>query len=237
MLKTDIVNSLSKEFTFRSYLEICTPTTGASYSTIDGDQLVNRQRLMYRCFEGFDDGLDCDFRTACGSSHELVQAIFHARGGVPGYDIIFVDPFHTYEASMTDLLGAYCLLRPGGALVVHDCCPPEAAIAVPEPIPQGSWCGVTYQAFIDFTLPRRHLHSYTVDCDFGCGVVIKPEGASPAADLQELEWFLLRNNHDMRFKYFENHRKALLRLIDAEQFAGRVDPSRVPPAKITESCL
>ena len=132
MTKYEIVNLLARKHGLRSYLEICTPTTGWTYSRIDETQLSKRNRLMYRCPDDFDDGLDCAFRTSAGSSHEVVQSIARAQGGIPGYNMVFVDPFHTYEASMTDLLGAYCLVRPGGVLVVHDCCPEDPDIVSGE---------------------------------------------------------------------------------------------------------
>src|ERR1017187_10832607 len=162
MTKYEIVNLLFRQYGLKSYLEICTPTIGLTYAMIDANQLVDRQRLVYNCPRKFNDGLECAFRTTAPSSHQLVLDILRNRRGA--YDIVFVDPLHTYRATMTDLLGAFCLVRPGGVIVVNDCCPRDAGLVRPT-FKKGAWCGVTYQAFIDFAMPRQHLRFYTVDCD------------------------------------------------------------------------
>jgi hypothetical protein len=140
------------------------------------------------------------------------------------YDVIFVDPFHEYLPSILDLRGAMCLLKPDGVLVVHDCCPPNAETAVPNPI-RGNWCGVTYKAFIDFVLGSRIAGYVTVNADFGCGVVFNHAAKIPAAwggaplpPLLCLEWALLREDQAGCFLFFERHRKQFLNLISADEF-------------------
>ena len=62
--KTDLINELAAVHGYRSYLEICTPTTGRLYATVDRDRYTTCHRLMYRCPDKFDDGLPIDFRTS-----------------------------------------------------------------------------------------------------------------------------------------------------------------------------
>ena len=61
---------------------------------------------------------------------------------------------------------------------MHDCLPPRSEIAVPNYI-QGEWCGVSYQAYVDFISQRHDLAVYTVDTDYGCGVIRKLVDPSP----------------------------------------------------------
>jgi len=177
---------------------------------------------MYRCPDEFDDGMKIDFRTPVPCSMELVRRIYGDGAGMAPYDIVFVDPFHTYEASMMDLLGGYCLLRPGGIMVVHDCCPDDPAVVGSEFVP-GSWCGVTYQAFLDFVLARDDLRYYTVDCDWGCGVVLKPETASRAENYRRFEWFAASRDEGVRFTYFTENRHALLKLRSIDEFNAALE--------------
>jgi hypothetical protein len=49
---------------------------------------------------------------------------------------------------------------------------------VPKYIP-GEWCGVSYRPYVDFISQRNDLAVYTVDTDYGCGVIRKL--ANPSA--------------------------------------------------------
>jgi hypothetical protein len=224
--KADIVNLLARKRGYRSYLEIATPKSGKTYGEIDRAQL-DCQRLVYRCGDGFSDGLPIDFRATGDSSAALIHAILVGEIGRAPYDVVFVDALHTYRASMEDILGGYCLLRPGGMMVVHDCKPPHEGMAGLEYF-EGFWCGVSHQAFIDFVLPRRELQFFTVDCDFGCGVVFKPEDADAARDRTAFEWFCARRDEHEAFSYFEKRPAELLRLKSVRQFVADHDLSWSP---------
>ncbi len=52
------------------------------------------------------------------------------------------------------------------------CLPEDPGIATPR-FKDGSWCGVTYRAYLDFVLNRDDLTYFTVDTDYGCGVIQK----------------------------------------------------------------
>jgi hypothetical protein len=166
--KSDLVNHLARVRGYRRYLEIHVPSTGFQFGAVDRS-LLHCERLTYSCPEEWSDGCPVDFRVAGFDISEAAETL-KARG--PRYDIILVDPWHTYEASLRDLRLAYELLTPNGTLVVHDCLPPTEKIAGPEFIP-GEWCGVTYKAFIDFVL-ENDLDYCTVSTDYGCGIVRKP---------------------------------------------------------------
>ena len=73
---------------------------------------------------------------------------------------------------------AFRLIRADGMLVVHDCLPPRLEVTVPTYI-TGEWCGVSYQAYVDFISQRHDLAVYTVDTDYGCGV--DPQARRPIA--------------------------------------------------------
>eukprot|EP01037_Dinobryon_pediforme_P005556 gene5556-5611_t len=222
--KFDIINGLGEAFGARRYLEICTPSTGFQFRSVKPSVFETRHRMLYNCPETHDDGMPVSFHTAAPTSHDLVRTLASSLHEDELYDIIFVDPFHEYLPSMLDLRGAMCLLKPDGVLVVHDCCPPDAATAVPTPS-NGNWCGVTYKAFIDFVLGSRIAGYVTVNADFGCGVVFNHAAHIPAAwrgdrlpPLLCLEWALLREDDEGCFRFFEKHREQFLNLIAPAEF-------------------
>src|SRR5580704_1257956 len=130
--KIEIVGLLAAKYEFRRYLELCTPTTGNYYKGLDRRVLSTTHRLMYNCPAGFVDGSTVDFRS---DSLEISQCLAEIRGKGLRYDIILVDPFHEYDTSYRDILEAFDLIDEGGMLVVHDCLPPNAAVATPRFIP------------------------------------------------------------------------------------------------------
>ena len=62
--KMDLINELAAVHGYHSNLEICTPTTGKLYATVDRDRYTTCHRLMYRCPDKFEDGFPIDFRTS-----------------------------------------------------------------------------------------------------------------------------------------------------------------------------
>ena len=173
--KAHLINHLAEVHGYRHYLELCTLSTGRRYAEIDRSQFQTCFRLMYRCPDDFDDGLPIDYRSTTLDIGECLAKISELGSS---FDIALVDSWHEYETSWRDLVEGFLLIREGGTLVVHDCLPPRPEIAVPEYIP-GEWCGVGYQAYVDFISQRRDLTVYTVDTDYGCGVIRKLADQSP----------------------------------------------------------
>ena len=148
------------------------------------------------------------------------------------FDLMLVDPFHAYQESARDLAAAFALLEPGGAMVVHDCLPPDETVAGPE-FRERTWCGVTYKAYLDFVLTRRDLRYLTVDTDYGCGVVrkLKPRrtglfDAPLRARWREMRerrrlvaaWRAVGDDYAAAWRLFEPNCVALLNLIEVDDF-------------------
>jgi hypothetical protein len=222
MKKSDIINRLNRKHGFRRFLEISTLTTGRDFAKVDAADLDIKDRLTYRWPDDHSDGEPVTFSTPEPSSHRLVKDLIDAGYR---YDSIFVDPYHSYTCSHVDISGAFALLEPGGVMVVHDCGPTDPEMLCPE-YKDGFWCGVTYAAFIDFTLGRRDLSYYTVDCDFGCGVIYKQRILLPYPSTEEWSrllfgWDIARQDDDARTKFYLDNRAALLNLISEDEF-GRL---------------
>jgi hypothetical protein len=227
--KADLINELSVIHGYRKYLEICTPTTGNMYGAIDRARYSTCHRLMYRCPAEFNDGLPIDFRSSNLDVGECVKAV---RARDLKYDVILVDPFHEYEPSALDLREAVNLLVPTGTIIVHDCFPRDATIAVPEYI-DGPWCGVTYKAYLDFVLAGKGLIFCTVDTDYGCGVIRRNVNLSTFQRIARRalrmiarddrgsvvgQWMRAGNDYGAAFNLLQVHSKPLLNLVTIDEF-------------------
>jgi hypothetical protein len=219
--KADLINHLAAVHGYRRYLELCSSTTGFQFAQIDRSKL-DCHRLMYRCPDQFSDGLEIDFRS---SDLDITECLREIGQRQLCYDVMLVDPFHEYEASLRDIAAAFDLVVPGGTIVVHDCLPPSEDLAVSQFI-AGPWCGVTYKAYLDFVTARDDLAYYTVDTDFGCGVIRKLSGdlhspmppATPEhRDLIE-RWQRMGNDFEAAFRFFQQNQRSLLKLRTIDEF-------------------
>ena len=217
--KFDIVHHLARRNNYRYYLELCTATTGWFYHAIDPRRFQRASRLMYNCPADFDDGLAVDYRSA---GFDISAALAQLRADNNPVDICLVDSYHSYEHTKRDLTESYRLLPDGGMLVVHDCLPPTAAAATPTAT-QSEWCGVSYKAYLDFVLTAGQLDYCTVDCDYGCGLIIKnrrlPVKNLPETDRQTVQkWFATGDDYDLAYGCLGANKNTLLRLISPAQF-------------------
>jgi hypothetical protein len=184
---------------------------------------------MYQCPENHvpADGLPIDYRIGGLDTSECLSKM-RADGHV--IDIALIDPFHAYEQSLRDLTEGFRLISEGGTLVVHDCLPPRAELAQPKFIP-GEWCGVTYQAFIDFVNNREDLEFYTVDTNYGCGIIHKQPGRMPAESVGSRKhgaahtraqtlanWQTKRDDPWAAFSFFEANKRTLMNVISIDEF-------------------
>jgi hypothetical protein len=219
--KADLINHLAAVHGYRRYLELCSSTTGFRFALIDRSKL-ECHRLMYRCPDQYSDGLEIHFRS---SDLDITECLREIGQRQLRYDIVLVDPFHEYESSLRDIAAAFDLILPGGTIVVHDCLPSSEDLAAPQFIP-GAWCGVTYKAYLDFVTARDDLAYYTVDTDYGCGVIRKPSGDLPSPmptatpEHRELieRWQRMVNDFESAFRFFQQNQRGLLKLRTTNEF-------------------
>jgi hypothetical protein len=223
--KYEIARLLARRFGYESYLEICTPYTGGTFSLVDKKQFSQRSRLMYRRPLSFSDGERVDFSTQAETGEELFSEL--VKSG-ERFDLVFVDPWHTYLSSLCDITFGLQLIKDNGALLIHDCNPPNAACAEPE-YHTGDWCGVTFAAYLDVALFTSGIHYITVDSDYGCGIISKDHRltniykSQPAASLAS-QWKTL--NISQKYNFLDENRSQLLHLISADTFCQRFDSRR-----------
>jgi hypothetical protein len=219
--KAHLINYLAEVHGYRHYLELCSSNSGRRYAEIDRAKLLTT-RLMYCCPDDYDDGLAIDYRSPTLDIGECLTTIDEEGRS---FDIALVDSWHEFEPSWRDIVEGFRLIRADGTLVVHDCLPPRPEVAAPKFVP-GEWCGVSYQAYVDFISERHDLAVYTVDTDYGCGVIRKlakpsPEGATAAGAELLADWRSKRDDPMEAFTFFQAHKQVLLNLITTDEFLVR----------------
>ena len=243
LTKMEVIGILAVRNKFTRYLEVCSRWSGNRYAELDRSLLPNPQRLMYYCPDNFDDGLPIDFRS---EDLKIKTCIDQIRSRNLSYDLIFVDPWHRYNTSLRDTRVAFDLLDERGILVVHDCLPPSAELARPtltseEKLGEIEWCGATYKAYLDFVGSREDLEYFTLDTDYGCGIIRKVPGLSRWKKSQQAmdalfdtdpkrrfarnqheqlwaRWRQFGNDFGSAYNFFEEHKRELTRMITVEEF-------------------
>lgn len=88
------------------------------------------------------------------------------------FDVVFIDAMHTEAQVSQDIANAYGCLARGGAIVLHDCMPPDAwHQRGPEEFREGeAWNGTVWKAVLREFNRTRH-RCVVVDTDWGCGVI------------------------------------------------------------------
>ena len=226
--KADLINHLAGARGYRCYLEVCTPNSGGLYAEINRSKFTNCVRLMYRCPESYHDGMTIDYRSA---DLDITECLTRMREDGRRVDIALLDSFHEYEQSWRDLTKFFDLISEGGTLVVHDCMPPRIELAHPKFMP-GEWSGATYQAFIEFVSNRNDLEFYTVDTDYGCGIIHKQSAVTveTASSIDErnkrnealANWRFQRDNSwQAAFSFFEEHKEVLMNLVSVNEFLAK----------------
>jgi|TARA_R110000851_G_scaffold37132_5_gene96176 hypothetical protein len=126
------------------------------------------------------------------------------------FDIIFIDGMHRRKYVENDINNSLNFLKENGTIVMHDCNPPTFEYQTEEHTPSvPGWCGDTWKAFVDFR-SREDLFMYTVDTDWGCGV-IKRGKQNP----------ILIEEEDLNYENLNSNRKEWLNLITVEEFISK----------------
>ena len=190
--RSDIINKLIKENNYKRYLEI---------GVFDG---LNIQKIIAEHKDGVDPGIEgvippqVNFPMASDD-------FFNTISNDIKYDLIFIDGLHHCEQVMKDIKNALKHLNIAGTIVLHDCNPPVEQIQL---IPRETiaWTGNVWRAFVSFRLNNPQVNSFTIDTDWGVGVIkFTPDLLN--YDLNNMEW-----------NDFDKNRQEYLNLISVKDF-------------------
>jgi len=190
MNRTDIINFLIKKFNYKTYCEI-----GCSKNK-------NFKRINIPYAVGVDPQK--------GGTLRMTSDDFFKKN-IELYDIFFIDGLHHYDQVYRDILNSINVLTDGGTIVIHDCKPFNCeSQMVPRPKKQKIWNGDVWKGFLKLRSERKDLKMFTIDTDYGCGIIRRGH--------QELI-----NKWDIPYEEFEKNKKELLNLISVEEFVKHIN--------------
>ncbi len=175
----DVVDAVRRWTSARSYAQLLTPTTSLFLERSPQlEHFEERHTFVYACE---NHRRELGTSTSVPSLDGLLGALERSK---PSVDVVFADPWHSYDDSLKIMCAGISMLNPGGHLLVHDCGPwlSEFVVDSPDTV-WDTWCGETWRAFVDLAANLRNGWDwYVIDTDFGIGVIRAPEEAVLAAD-------------------------------------------------------
>ena len=234
--KWDVVDFLRRQIGAQSYAQIVSSST--SSEMLQRPELNEFGSITAHMYAS---EFQRDQRPEIAHLPTLEQIAATVRRNRVRADIVFADPWHTYDDSLLVLRIAYDMLTPGGYLVVHDCNPDqrEYTVSLPESC-HVCWSGETWRAFLDFTanLPESTVW-WVLACDLGVGVVPAPlQERRRLHRLQPRSRFtpmVPYGTSDQKWAWLDARRDDVLRLVSVEQWYERTrldDSGRAEPCDL-----
>lgn len=209
MNRTDIINHLIKAHNYKSYLEIGVWDKDLNFNKIICEEkywcdprpeLINQAKTYNEI-----DGYPC-------KSDEMFEKLDSGEIEQRKFDIIFIDGYHHAEQVIKDINNSLRYLSENGRIVIHDCNPPIEDMAKEEWI-LNEWCGTVWKGWIQWRIENyKDYFTYTVNTDYGCGVIRKPK-----SDIYK-EMYLDDKPLNLTWKFFDENRISLLNLVSVENF-------------------
>ena len=181
--RTNIINKLFEIYGFQSYLEIGVRIPAENFDLINAKSKHSVDP---------DPMGKCDYITTS-------DRFFENHAGDKTYDIIFIDGLHTAEQVYIDVINSIKHLNDGGFIVMHDCNPRKKLHQVL------TMNGTVWKAFARLRMERADLKMYTIDTDWGIGLITR--GRQELFPKQEIT-----------FGMFVCNRKKLMQLISVDTF-------------------
>jgi hypothetical protein len=106
------------------------------------------------------------------------------RDNTDKFDIIFIDGLHTFEQVSKDLHNAFACLAANGAIILHDCMPPDAwhQRKVEEYKEGENWNGDVWKVVL-CTFNQSGYKCTLLDLDWGCAIIDTASSQQPALKL------------------------------------------------------
>lgn len=201
MLRYDIINHFIKKNNFKRYLEIGV-SSGECIRQVDCDEK-----------DGVDSGLEGQL--APETNYHMTSDEFFAQNQKI-YDIVFIDGLHHSEQVNRDIENSLNCTRDSAIIILHDCSPPlyqHSVVPFPGNIGDNiAWTGDVYKSVLKFQKDNKHHTFFTVDTDWGVGVILK--NVESKNNIPDHEYSSGIDN----WNYFNTNRTRLLNMITPNQF-------------------
>lgn len=189
----EIINFLIQKNKYQKYLEI---------GVYDG---LNIQKIQIAHKDGVDPGAEGIVPPEV--NHPMTSdQFFDKLSDDIKYDLIFIDGLHHCDQVIKDIQNALNHINNNGTIILHDCNPPNEQI---QKVPRETiaWTGNVWKAFVSFRLNNPTIQSFTIDTDWGIGVIRCNNFTSADLTLNNIEW-----------NTFDKNREEYLNLISVEKF-------------------
>jgi hypothetical protein len=223
MNRWDIINHFIKKNNYKSYLEI------GYYKGWSFDQVIceNKEAVDPNPCKTIEQESKMGmFNEPEGLIIKATSDQFFNNLSSPNdkWDIIFIDGLHESEQVYKDIMNSLDHLSEGGTIILHDCNPPKYEHTTTGI--DGCWTGDTYKAFIRWRYENFEQFSYTIDTDWGCGIInpnfseTKIKMGVYIDETDDYSAFPIEKGIN-NWSEFDEHRKKLLNLISVEEFLDR----------------
>jgi hypothetical protein len=194
MTRTDIINLFITKYNYKSYLEIGV-ADGSNFTMVD---------VEFK--ESVDPAEDNTEYSIANPTYRMTSDEFFEKYHQKKYDIIFIDGLHESHQVDKDIQNSVKALNDGGVIILHDCNPIEE---IHQRVPRESviWNGDVWKSFVKFKETNLEWDCYTVNTDWGCGVLKKRE-------VKVLP-------HNINYWWLVTNRVKALNLISVDDFLNR----------------
>lgn len=229
MMRWDILNAFIEKYNYKSFLEIGY-YKGWSFDQVgmkEGEPILNKiavdpdpckntemEKMPYGMWYTYPKGYNQSAPYEGVLKQTSDDFFSKLTSEEIKYDIIFIDGLHKADQVTKDIYNALDHLSPGGTIVLHDCNPPKYEHTTTGI--DGCWTGDTYKAFTKFKLQHPEYEAYTIDTDWGCGVIHTPPRDGTWIDMTIED--MIHN-----WEYFNENRKRLLNLVSVDEFKTKLN--------------
>lgn len=197
MYRYDIINYFISKLNLQTYLEI---------GVFDGECI---QKINCPVKDGVDPGTENGL--SVGVNYKMTSDEFFNSNRNKYYDIIFIDGLHYSKQVDIDIENSLKQTNKNGIVILHDCNPPTLKhTLIPRIQPQ--WNGDVYKSILKFRNSNFNHEYFTVDCDWGVGVIMKNYKSKNEVKVANFE----KGIQD--WDYFDSNRNHLLNLITTKEF-------------------
>lgn len=187
MTRTQILNYISNEFSYSKYLEI---------GVCKREHNINHITCPNKIGVDPDGNSGADF---------VITSDEFFKGNKEKFDLIFIDGLHEWEQVLRDVKNSLDALNENGTIVLHDCNPTSQQMQL-VPRVQSEWTGDVWRAIVKLR-QRNDLFMFTINTDYGCGVIRMGNQDSLTVDESELT-----------YENFALNKTKWLNLIGVEEF-------------------
>lgn len=188
----DLINYAIRKYGYKRYLEIGVEE-GICFSRVE---IEHKESV---------DPVDMGYTTHVMPSDEF----FDKLPEYVKFDVIFVDGLHIADQVYRDILNALDHLSDNGVIFCHDMNPPFEICQRTKPVIP-DWNGDCWKAFARLRSEREDLEMFTVDIDFGVGVIRR--GRQHKIEVPEV----------LDYQFLDENREELLNLVSVDEFHARM---------------